>query len=424
MHRVPGSAAVVHGDALHLPLPDGSVDLVVTSPPYWALRSYTDGGEHYTGQIGSEATPREFVDALLTATEEMVRVLKPGGSIFVNLGDKYNSAASGQNGTGTTNLSGGRHDRMPGRGSTYGGLPPKSLIGLPWRYAIRCVDDLGLILRSEIVWEKPNGMPESVTDRVRRSHETWFHFTREPRYFAAMDEIRQEHKPGQHAAALSFNRPGRGTALGQTVPPHRLGRGDDGLHPLGALPGSVWEIASQPFKVPAHLGVDHYAAFPVEWPLRLILGWSPSGICTACNEGRRPVVERQAMVVKPSTSRLKALAEGGAQRASTSGTMVSPPMARVIGETCACSEPTAPTHPAVVLDPFGGTGTTALAAKVLGRRGVTVDASRDYCRIAEWRVSDPSEIDAARARARVHGVVTGLTDTDDLGLLSGLDWTG
>ena len=90
------TAVVLRGDARHLPLPDACVDLIVTSPPYFGLRSYTDGGGHYDGQIGSEATPEEWVAALVACTAEWVRVLKPSGSIFVNLGDKYNSAASSQ----------------------------------------------------------------------------------------------------------------------------------------------------------------------------------------------------------------------------------------------------------------------------------------------------------------------------------------
>jgi hypothetical protein len=75
------------------------------------------------------------------------------------------------------------------------GRPQKSLIGIPWRYALRCIDDLGLILRAEVIWSKPNGLPESVTDRVRRSHEQWFHFTLQPRYFSAVDEIRETYAP-------------------------------------------------------------------------------------------------------------------------------------------------------------------------------------------------------------------------------------
>ena len=96
--------ALAQADALRLPLADDSVDLVVTSPPYFALRSYQDGDEHYEGQIGSEATPREFLEALWAATTEMVRVVKPSGSVFVNLGDKY-AGSGGHNNAGV----GGQH---------------------------------------------------------------------------------------------------------------------------------------------------------------------------------------------------------------------------------------------------------------------------------------------------------------------------
>src|SRR2546430_1444053 len=89
------AAVIVRGDARHLPLADESVDLIVPSPPYYALRSYTDGGEHYGGQIGGEPTPGEYVAALLECTREWMRVLRPEGSLWVNLGDKYNSAAGG-----------------------------------------------------------------------------------------------------------------------------------------------------------------------------------------------------------------------------------------------------------------------------------------------------------------------------------------
>jgi site-specific DNA-methyltransferase (cytosine-N4-specific) len=144
---------------------------------------------------------------------------------------------------------------------------------------------------------------------------------------------------------------------------------DMGQNPLGKLPGSVWEIATQPLTVPAELGVDHFAAFPMEWPRRLILGWSPREVCTACGEGRR-------WVTRPSAEFVIASGMTGY-------------------DDCACLDTTAPATPGVVLDPFGGTGTTALVATMLGRRGITVDLSADYCRLAEWRASDPKE----RARA-------------------------
>jgi site-specific DNA-methyltransferase (cytosine-N4-specific) len=312
--RPVGTARIVHGNARDLPIEDGTVDLIVTSPPYLSLRSYQDGGEHYDGQIGDEKSPAEYVDALLDATREMVRVLAPSGSIWVNLGDKY--ARTGGGGRGSSD---GTTGRGPRPSSVAVGAPEKSLIGLPWRYAIRCIDDLGLILRAEVVWQKPSALPESVKDRVRRSHETWFHFTKEPRYFSNVDAIREPHVQPDRVRADVFG--GRSATLGvrHAGPTVYTGPPSD-----GRVPGSVWSIAAEPLVIPPELGVDHFAAFPVEWPRRLILGWSEPGM--------------------------------------------------------------------TVLDPFGGTGTTALVAKALGRHGVSVDLSTDYCRVARWRVDDPVQI--------------------------------
>lgn len=285
------TVTILRADAACLPIPDASVDLIVTSPPYFGLRSYTDGGEHYDGQVGDEATPGEYLDALLRCTAEWVRVLKPGGSIFVNLGDKYAAAPQGP-AVGSSSLNGRkplRETRGPRRAYD---VPRKSLLGLPWRYALRCVDELGLILRAEIIWSKTNAQPESVTDRVRRSHEQVFHLTTSRTYYA------------------------------ETLPQR-----------------SVWEIATVPLKVPDRLGVDHFAAYPPELVRRLVLGWSPAG--------------------------------------------------------------------GLVLDPFGGSGTTALVASVLGRVGVSADLSADYCRLARWRTTDPAERARVRGYAKPAGQVAG-----------------
>jgi len=316
---------IIQADARALPLADDSVDLIVTSPPYYALRSYQDGGEHYAGQIGAEQTPAGYIANLLACTREWTRVLKPSGSIWVNLGDKYNSGSGSgpqsglQGGVATT--------RGNGRGSPLSprtGLPPKTLMLVPERYRIACVDELGLIARAVVIWDKPNGLPESVTDRVRRSHEDWVHLTKQPRYYASADTIREPHM----APDRSHGSTGTGAYAGP--------------NPLGKIPGSVWKIATEPLKVPDQLGVDHFAAFPTEWPRRIILGWSPPG-----------------------------------------GT---------------------------VLDPFGGTGTTALVAYALGRTGVSVDRSADYCRLARWRTSDPGELARAlrvdKPRVEVSGQVS------------------
>jgi DNA modification methylase len=393
------SAVILRGDAACLPMADASVDLICTSPPYWGQRSYTDNGEHYDGQIGDEPTPGEYIANLLACTREWVRVLKPQGSIFINLGDKYATRYSSVRGAGRAGLN--DDDGSRGRsGQNRTGVSEKSLLGLPWRYALGCVDDLGLILRAEVVWQKPNGLPESVQDRVRRSHEQVFHFTKQPRYFAAVDEVREPHIK-QNFGNRSSYAPGSSSGY---VDGKRPPKSDAGLplNPLGKLPGSVWEIPSQPLTVPAHLGVDHFAAFPMELPRRIILGWSPSGICAECGEGRRPVSVRE----QPANDRIRIglAAEGRTRRlGATSGLRTNAtageyPPATITGYACACPQPDAPVRSAVVLDPFAGTGTTMLVASAYGRIGIGVDRSADYCRLASWRCSDPGE------RARALGV--------------------
>lgn len=335
------TALVLRGDARALPLRAESVDLVVTSPPYWALRAYQDGGRAYDGQIGAEPTPAEYVAALLDVVRECVRVLKPTGSLFVNLGDKYAGSPSGPAGSRSPVFDGRVRSanwtsRAPRAAS---GVPNKSLIGLPWRLALACVDDLGLILRRDIIWHKINGLPESVTDRCRSSHEYLFHLVKQPRYFAAVDEIREPHVRQPRPNEL-LRLPGGGMP-GQRNIPGRADYGQSGskpaaFNPGGRLPGSVWDLPSEPFTPPAISPLDgqhlpeHYAAFPTALVRRIILGWSP-----ACG---------------------------------------------------------------VVADPFGGTGTTALVASALGRTGLSVDASHDYARLARWRTSDRAQ------RAKVLGL--------------------
>lgn len=466
-----GSVQILRGNALALGLADESVDLIVTSPPYFGLRSYQDGGEHYAGQIGDEPTPAEFVDALIAATAEMVRVLKPSGSIWVNLGDKYSS----------TSTPGPQSQRR-----LTSSVPAKSLIGIPWRYAIRCIDDLGLILRAEVIWSKPNGLPESVTDRVRRSHEQWFHFTREPRYYSAVDEIREPSGPEKACGPGAMRGPRSIRERGTADPTMN--------NPLGKLPGSVWTVATEPLHVPESLGIDHFAAFPTAFPRRIIQGWSPSGVCADCGfllgstydsgmlgvrrelrasraqrEGRGSVllegVLESAHLAESQVDEVPALDDsglrGGLEAGSPDGAEVGLPHGAPTGHgrasrqdagaergrasqerhqdgqpdresgtpgedrarpaaqagTEALRLPSLRRHDPdvrdalacphcggtslnrpVVADVFGGTGTTALVAKALGRHGISNDMSADYCRLAGWRTTDPKQLAKAARR--------------------------
>lgn len=485
---------ITRGDARRLPLPDASVDLLVTSPPYYSLRSYTDQGSHYSAQIGAEATPGEYIANLLECTREWVRVLKDSGSIFVNLGDTY-SSYQGVRVSHDRNLGGKRESRGEGKGFIRGapsvwGIPPKSLLGVPWRYATACVDELGLILRRDIIWSKPNGIPESVDDRARSSHEYVFHLVKSRRYFTAVDEIREDHTPESYVRMQPGRAlPGRRDASIYNGHPSQSLSLEHGLHPLGRLPGSVWTIPVQPLigpqcrlvmdgrtvkwfrtwdegwqhmrflsRVPYPLLLrdrpslrteeEHYAAFPMELPRRIIQGWSPKEICTACGEGRFPVTDVKTEFGWMRGTDSSRLRSGSGHDGETAGQkVVNRRVTGITGYACGCTPFTdhpatgeryggqdgppgglrgkntgmtkyrpgenadgsaarrvgprreyhldgwvpPPSRPAVVLDPFGGTGTTALVASAYGRTGVTVDYSHSYSRFARWRTSDTGE---------------------------------
>lgn len=376
----PSSAIVRRGDARNLPLPDESVDIIVTSPPYFALRDYKDGDDSLAGQIGAESTPDQFLDALWACAQEWWRVLASGGSLWVNLGDKY---VNGQGRVGSSVVR------------------PKSLMGLPWRFAIGMTDGkgdpdgIGWVLRAEIVWAKPNGLPESVRDRVRRSHEQWFHFTKSERYYSAVDAIRQPHKsePG---------REGQGALRGQRSI-RETGPNSGSYNPLGALPGSVWTVPTEPLKVPVELGVDHFAAFPSEWPRRIILGWAPTrGVCTTCGEGLRPVKEYAGEHIhRKDQDGYSPHAEGRQPPPQWKGG-VNPNPATITDWVCTCDTP-GTTRPAIILDPFGGTGTTAAVAKALGCAGISIDLSTSYCKLARWRCNGKGY---AKLKARVDARTT------------------
>lgn len=432
-------SAVVRGDALRIPLRDESVDLIVTSPPYFAQRDYG-----VAGQLGSEPHPQAFLDALWAVTAECWRVLKPSGSMFVNLGDKRSGSGSpgttsGLSTAGST-LEGTRQQNRGGAAATvaarrrtqgarsgmteertidqgdlhHAGRPawrtkaytraafgrPKSKQLIPQRYAIGCEDGLadpeqvGWIVRQELVWWKPNGMPESAQDRCRDAHEPWWHLTKEGDYFAAVDELRQPHArdwdPTRNGTRVRLDT--EGAILGRADDPHG-GLSRQVPDERGRVPDSVWSIATEPLVVPEHIGVDHFAAFPTEWPRRLILGWSPGAICTVCDTPRAPVLEVEHVPYREagSTGRPKRQTMFGVESSAGFNGVDYPQTVKhvtIVGYGCACPSPSASTRPAVVLDPFGGTGTTAMVARALGRFGISLDLSAEYSRLARWRVFD------------------------------------
>jgi DNA modification methylase len=342
---------ILNGDAREMlsTLPSDSVDCIVTSPPYWGLRDY--GVE---GQIGLEPTLNEFLDRLAQVFEECWRVLKPTGTLWINMGDCYFTGA------GSARLPGGgtqgkefqgpkiQPNRVPGSAD----VRKKSLVGQPWRLAFRLIDQ-GWILRSEIIWHKPNPMPESVQDRPTRSHEQLFLFTKEEKYFYNGDAIRTpcpsstltrigqgvddqigsnrvQGKTNGNMIAVSKSPAGCDRSNGSHGTIHKEGRTrkrDDPSIVAGSAKGiderkggyptansrTVWTIPTEGFKG------SHFATFPREIPRRCILAGCP---------------------------------ERG-----------------------------------VVLDPFAGSGTTSEVALSLGRKAIAIELNPEYMDLIKDRVS-------------------------------------
>ena len=323
-----GQRRIIVGDAHKelRQLPDASVDMVLTSPPYYLLRDY-----QVPGQLGLESHVEEWASNLHAIIRELQRVLLPTGSLWLNLADTY-----------------AIHPKQ--------GALRKSLLLGPERLALALIAD-GWLLRNKLVWAKSNPMPSSVRDRLTCTWEALYLFTKQPRYFFDLDAIRVPHAT-RHRGRLKpdFQRPPREAWRGPN--------GDDasGLdllkargiigHPLGKNPGDVWTLASSNYRG------AHHATFPLTLARRAIQAGSPEARCTHCRAPWR----RQ--LIRPI---------GGAA------------VRGVLGPTCDCQ---ADKEPALVLDPFFGAGTTAVAAEQLGRDWLGIELNRDFARLAQRRIQD------------------------------------
>lgn len=257
------------GDSLEVlrTLPDGSADCVVTSPPYYGLRDYGT-----PGQYGLEASPAEYVATMRRLFGEARRVLADDGTLWLNLGDSYAAAGGHTDPGGTSALQGRRVQLMQNMPSKPADRGPKNLLGIPWRVAFALQDD-GWILRNEIVWHKPNAMPESVRDRVRSSHEHLFLFAKSPRYWFDLDAIKVP-APGraagnrrhrEYADSVGTDRAARRFGINETSP-----LADTAYTQRN--PGDVWTIPTRPYPA------AHFAVFPIDLPLRCIkAGCKPGG---------------------------------------------------------------------------------------------------------------------------------------------------
>jgi site-specific DNA-methyltransferase (cytosine-N4-specific) len=222
-----------HGDSLAAlrTMPDASVNCCVTSPPYFGLRDY---GE--SGQYGLESSPAEYVETMRAVFAEVRRVLTDDGTLWLNLGDSYG--------------------------------PDKNLVGIPWRTAFAIQED-GWLLRNDIIWTKPNAMPESVGDRLSCKHEHLFMLSKSPRYWFDVDPIRENRSPATiDRYRYSFKadpaaKHGTGMRGGMKTAGSEAGKN----------PGDVWEVPTQPF------GAAHFAVMPTTLAERSVLaGCKPGGV--------------------------------------------------------------------------------------------------------------------------------------------------
>jgi len=248
-------------------LPDGCVQTCITSPPYYGLRDYG-----HDGQIGLEESPAAYVERLVAVFREVRRVLRDDGTLWLNLGDSYaGSTTNGEArpGADPRGVDGRAQRNRNGLGAVVG-VKPKDLLGIPWVVAFALRDD-GWFLRSEIIWAKPNPMPESVTDRPTKAHEQVFLLAKNARYFYDADAIREPHSD------VSVARVERGRS-----DDHKWADGGPGnqtlarditgaLHESGRNKRTVWTVATQPFAG------AHFAVFPPKLIEPMVLAGSAEG---------------------------------------------------------------------------------------------------------------------------------------------------
>jgi DNA modification methylase len=230
-------------------LPDGSVQTCVTSPPYWGLRDYG-----VSGQIGLEATPEAFVSELVAVFAEVRRVLAEDGTVWLNLGDSYAGGGNYRGITSESTLSAKQSSNRGARGTsqllgavgkTWDGMKPKDLVGIPWRVAFALQAD-GWYLRSDIIWSKPNPMPESVTDRPTKAHEYLFLLSKRASYYYDADAVKEPHAESTLADFQARGNIAKSSGNGQTSTGHG-GAARVGVVGFGRNKRSVWHIATQPF---------------------------------------------------------------------------------------------------------------------------------------------------------------------------------
>lgn len=371
------SYEIHNGDALAIlrTMPEASVQCCVTSPPYWRMRDY---GVH--GQYGLEETIGAYIANQVAVFREVRRVLRPDGTLWLNVGDRY----------GSTRPGGFRGSDLGSRGQrdvsqAVAGHREKDLIGIPWRLALALQAD-GWWLRADCIWHKPNAKPESVKDRPGLAHEYVFILTKSQQYFYDWWGVREPQSEHERTRRLKQG--------ASTVRHYKLKRDEaDGLKPPGkngvfrssvarvkiAQTGmrnlrSVWTIATQGFKQ------AHFATFPERLAARCIIAGAPQESCHWCGSPYQRTFESR---------RGKCVADPERKAAGVhiiqDDSEYEPPRFLAWVKGCGCRVDGDPVSP-VVLDPFCGSGTTLLTALRLGRRAIGIEINPEYITMARSRI--------------------------------------
>lgn len=390
---------ILHGDALETlrTLPSESIHCVITSPPYWGQRDYG-----VRGQLGLEQTPAEYIANMVAVFAEVRRVLRKDGVAWVNMGDAYaNNASTSKiprveqgNGTGVFRIPGEEHvqarRQQPNRLTPmkHSGLKHKDLVGVPWMLALALRDD-GWYLRSDVIWHKPNAMPESVRDRPSMDHEHIFLLARSARYYYDADAIREPHR--------SLNRPpgNKSRAFLDRDPHHHTGEKrrpgqEQSYHAAGRNKRTVWTIATKPYKG------AHFATFPPALVEPCLLAGTSPRVCERCGAPWRRQVARDHQFAGGS-------GRAGRTPEDIAGTGKRGDAGRLVGKhlrlgpvitvatlgwqpTCRHHDAMGSAH-AIVLDPFFGAGTVGVVARRHQRHYLGIDLNAEYIAQAEARIA-------------------------------------
>lgn len=385
--NLPEMNRVHKGDVLEVlkTWPDDFVQTVVTSPPYWALRSYLkDDSPDKMKEIGSEPTPEAYVAKIVEVFREVRRVLRPDGTLWLNLGDTYNSGPAGSRDAARWPKQ-SRNGSSPEGRARFGGLKHKDLCLIPARVVLALQAD-GWYVRQRIVWAKGvsfrpdfsgSCMPESAQDRPTTSHEEIFLLTRNAHYFYDAEAVKEQGRIAEGSIAAKGSSGRKQKGVNGRPPDYWEYTGRRNLR-------SVWAINPDPFPE------AHFATFPIEIPDTAIkAGTSERGGCPACGAPRVRIVKKRKIVASGTGSHVAGAdqVKAGAGEKGFRNESKWTTDTQTIGWKTSCGHKLSADFPCVVLDPFSGAGTTFLAAARSRRDFLGIELSQDYIDITNRRLA-------------------------------------